>query len=240
MELEDIFLEQFKELEQELVSIANIREDFVSFSRALNKVYYDRLNPVVADSDIYDFLKTASDLRNILSHRSAVCVPSKEFVDKFTRIVKEVKNPGKCIDVCTKASDLIICHPGNLVSDVVDHMMKTGLSHIPVMSGGKVTGVFSRSTIFDYYAKHLDLTIDAEFTIKDFAEFTTLEGHSNERYLFVSPNTPIYEVFRVIHKTIPKSRRLSVVFVTKNGQSHSELLGIITETDLMKLTLSLL
>ena len=75
----DCFLTVFKDLEKELVRISRLKDDYISFSRALNHIYYNRMNPVVSQRDCYDFLKTASDLRNILSHENDVCAPSEKF-----------------------------------------------------------------------------------------------------------------------------------------------------------------
>lgn len=237
MNTEQEFLEEFKKLEAELISVAKIRDDYVSFSRALNKVYYERLNPVVADVDVYEFLKTASDLRNILVHRLEVCEPTAVFLAKFKKTVKEITNPAKCLDVCTKGADLVSCHPGNLVREVAAIMVEAGLSHIPVLTGEGIVGVFSRTSFFEYYAQRGKLETTEDFTIRDLLDVIRLEQHSNERYLFVSPKTPVYEVYKVISKKEPKARRLSCVFVTQNGRSDGKLVGIITETDLVKMPL---
>lgn len=233
-EQEDIFLENFKSLESELAQLARIREDFVSYSRALAKVHYDRLNPVVADPEVFEFLKTAGDLRNILVHRHAVCTPTKEFVGKFVRIVREIKNPARCQDIMTSGDDLVVCHAGNLVSEVVASMKKRGLSHIPVLGQKGVEGVFSRTTFFESYARTGLLEVRSDFTVRDFLQAASIESHTNESYLFASPRTPVYEIYRFLFKREPNTRRLSCVFVTKNGKADGTLVGIITETDLLK------
>ena len=77
---------------------------------------------------MYEFLKTASDLRNILSHRNNVCVPSEEFLKKFKKITDEIIHPAKCEDIATKGNDLVLCHPGNKILDVIDAMSKKSFS----------------------------------------------------------------------------------------------------------------
>ena len=66
MSLEQEFLNTFKNLEVELISLARLNDDYVSFSRALNKVYTNRLNPIVSDADVYDFFDIASITSKIL------------------------------------------------------------------------------------------------------------------------------------------------------------------------------
>ena len=236
MTLEQDFLNTFKNLEVELIAMARLNDDYVSFSRALNKVYTNRLNPIVSDADVYEFLKTASDLRNILSHRNNVCVPSEEFVTKFKKIANEIIHPSKCEDVATKGNDLVLCHPGNKVIDIIDAMSKKSLSHIPVLDKGKIIGVFSRTTFFDYYVQNRRLCVDNDFTIRDFIDYINVNSHSNERYLFVKPNTSLYDVYKELSlRKEPKKKRLSCIFVTSNGKNDGRLIGIITEADMVKI-----
>lgn len=236
MSLEQEFLNTFKTLEVELISLARLNDDYVSFSRALNKVYTNRLNPIVSDADVYEFLKTASDLRNILSHRNNVCVPSEEFLKKIKKITDEIIHPAKCEDIATKENDLVLCHPGNKILDVIDAMSKKSLSNIPVIYDGKIIGVFSRTTFFDYYVKNRKLCVDEEFTVRDFMDYVDIDSHTNERYLFVKPNTSLYDVYKELTlRKEPKKKRLSCIFVTSNGKNNGKLIGVITEADMIKI-----
>ena len=90
----DKFLSLFKKLEKELIALSKIRDsEYVSFSRALNKVHYDKLNPIIASQDNYDFLKTCSDVRNLLSHEENTVIPTDSFIQQFMKIIDSIFNP---------------------------------------------------------------------------------------------------------------------------------------------------
>ena len=120
--------------------------------------------------------------------------------------------------------------------DVIDAMSKKSLSNIPVIYDGKIIGVFSRTTFFDYYVKNRKLCVDEELTVRDFMDYVDIDSHTNERYLFVKPNTSLYDVYKELTlRKEPKKKRLSCIFVTSNGKNNGKLIGVITEADMIKI-----
>lgn len=229
------FLELFRDLETELCRLAKFKDNYVSFSRALNKVHYEHLDPIIASSEIYEFLKTASDLRNLLSHRNEVAEPTVDFLARFRRIVKQVLYPLTCFDIATKGDRIIICRPEDRVLEIVGLMNLRHLSHIPVYgTAGNFVGVFSRTTFFEHFVNQKKLCIDGDTTIQALDEHLGLNRHGTERYLFVAKNTSTIDVYQHLLKRKSSERRLSCIFVTKNGNSKEPLLGIVTESDLFK------
>lgn len=232
----DTFLTKFKELEKELLAIAKLKDDYVSFSRALNHIYYNRLNPIIADRDVYDFLKTASDLRNILSHENDVCIPSEKFLNKFIKIATSIISPYSCYDVCTK--DVAYASLGMRIKDVMKIMEDDLLTHLPILDNEKrVVGVFSRSSFFDLVKNNPSLTIDEELTVYDFQAVIGLDDHLNESFYFVSKNMNIRRAFEMIIKKKAHDKIVGLLLVTENGKKDEALLGVITLTDLAKLQL---
>lgn len=232
-ERRDEFLKEFKELETRLVKISNIKDDFVSFSRALNQIYYKRLNPIVSDYDCYEFLKTAGDLRNILSHKNNVCSPSEEFLSQFHKITNAILNPIKAYDIATK--NLSFCRLGDPLKRVLKEMDEKKISHVPVLDDDlRVLGVFSRNSLFDQILcgrslEHLD-----ELSIRDFKEVIGFENHRNEAFLFVNRYKNAEELLPLMVKRKAHDKTASILFVTQNGSPKERLLGIITLTDLAK------
>jgi len=229
------FLDNFKRLEDKLVIISGLKGDFVSFSRALDKVHYSKLNPVVSDKEVYQTLKTASDIRNILSHETNACVPSNDFVKRFDLLVEEILNPLEAYDIATKKSEMLIAKLSYPVSDVVKEMTSRGLSHVPVIEDDLIIGVFSRSTFFEYYAQNGMIKVNGEHLIKDFIKVTPLNKHGNESYAFTARKTKAYNLIKLLGKDKPGSKRIGCIFVTESGNSKERLLGVISEVDLLKL-----
>jgi len=235
MENNEEFLENFKRLEEKLVIISGLKGDYVSFSRALDKVHYSKLNPVVRDKRVYQTLRTASDIRNILSHENNACVPSKEFAEKFKLLVEEIINPLEAYDIATKKSDMLIARLSYPVDQVVREMTKRGLSHVPVVERDKVIGVFSRSTFFEFYSQNGRISVNGEHLIKDFVKVTPISKHANESYAFTARKTKAYNLLRLLGKNKPGAKRVGCIFVTESGNRKERLLGVITEADLLKL-----
>ena len=232
----ETFLEVFKKLEKELLGIADLKDDFVSFSRALNHVYYHRLNPVLAKRDNYDFLKTASDVRNILSHENRPIAPTEEFLSQFLALANAIINPLDCYEVSTK--QIVTCTYGNKVLDIMKLMNDQGISHIPVLDhrDGHVVGIFSRDVFFDYLLENIEVSITEESTVGDFRSVLALENHHNEQFLFVERYLSVSKAFRLLLKEKAHDRAVALLLVTEHGKPKERLLGIITLTDLARLS----
>ena len=56
----------------------------------------------------------------------------------------------------------------------------------------------------------------------------------NKGCIFVKPSTYVYEIEDVFSKKKSHAQRISLVLITDNGKFSGKLLGIITETDLLK------
>lgn len=226
------FLTLFKRLEKLLVGIADIRDgDYVSFSRALNKVYYDKLNPVISDYEIYSFLRSASDLRNLLSHENDVCVPTDAFIRKTERILERLEHPLSLFDICTKK--VAFCSLDDSLSSVMRRMEELSLSHFPILESGKCIGVFSRSTLFD--ATLQGIRYDEASHIRDFLEVIGVSEHHNEAFLFVSKGTSTDKVFSYLANRKPHHKNIACIYVTEHGKKEEPLLGVCTLTDLTKI-----
>jgi len=235
MNINEEFLKNFNVLEEELVIISGLKGEFVSFSRALDKVHYSRLNRVVKDKNVYQFLRTASDIRNILSHETNACVPSEQFNKKFTALVEEICDPLIAYDIATKTNKMLIARMHYPVKNVVKEMVIRKLSHVPVIENHHVIGVFSRSTFFEFYANHDKIDVNGNCFISDFVEETPVEKHGNESYVFTARDTEAYELLDLIGKGKAGQKRVNCIFVTEHGKSSERLLGVITEVDLLKL-----
>jgi CBS domain-containing protein len=230
----DTFLTAFKQLEKELLSEAELKDDYVSFSRALNHLYYNRLNPVISNRDNYEFLKTASDVRNLLSHEVTSVVPTAAFLAQFQKIVQAILNPLTCYEVATKS--ISSCSYGDGLYKVLALMDEKSLSHLPILdSMGRVVGVFSRDVFFDYLLLNKTVAFSDDLQVSDFKEVLPLDSHLNESYLFVSRYTSLHDAYQLMVKKNAHDKNVGLLLVTEHGKSDERLLGVITLTDLARL-----
>lgn len=224
------FLETFKELEKVIVEKSQIRDsDYVSFSRALNTCFHQKKNAVLSDYDVYSFLKTASDIRNILSHENDTCVPMESFIQEMKKILDMIENPIDLYDIATK--EIHSCKMTDHVDDIIPVMERYGISHLPIVNEKQyVIGVFSRSTLFDFFSE--GGTLVSGMKISDFGSLTELGKHHNESFLFAGKRSSIDDVFDYMSKRKPHQKHIACVFVTDNGSKNSKLRGILTLSDL--------
>ncbi len=233
-QLSDRFLTIFKELEGKLVSISNLKGGYIGYSRALDECHKRKNPPILGDNDIYNFLRSASDLRNILSHENDVCLPTEKFVDRFAELAEEIIHPLTVMDICTKKENLIIARPDSKLISIVDRMVDKHLSHVPVIDKGAVVGVFSQSTFYQYFQSNRSLKVDSESTISDFVKETDYLAHIDEIFIFVPKHLRAYNLMKYLYKKNPKDKKVSAIFVTENGKPFEFLLGMITQTDILK------
>lgn len=230
-ERKEAFLREFKDLEQYLLSLLKETEGHSSFSKALNDVYYKRLNPVISQWENYDFLRTAADLRNILSHENDVCAPSEIFLDKFEKLSSSILSPLTCYQACTK--DLLFASYRDSLYDLMEEMEKRKLSHVPILNAnGAVEGVFSTSTLFDYVLENGPLDHLEELTMADFASVTGLESHTHEAFLFVPRRRSVRELYPYLVKQKAHDKPIALFFVTEHGKKEEKVLGVLTSIDL--------
>lgn len=228
------FLYLFKELEREVIALTNIESDgYVSFSRALNQIYNDKSHSLLSDYDNYSYLRSASDLRNLLSHENDTCVPTEEFISKGEKLLSKLKHPTTVYDIATK--DIESCKKKDKVSSVMKKMNLLGLSHFPILDEkGVVIGVFSRSTIFDGILQ--GIFYNENSIVADYDLVSGTGSHLNESFLFVSKRTTADKVFSYLKNRSPHKKNITCLFVTQNGKKEERLLGICTLSDLAKIS----
>lgn len=229
-ERREAFLTLFKELESALVKIAGLeKEEYVSFSKSLNQIYYHRLHPLLSVYENYDFLKTASDLRNILSHENNVCYPSESFYERFASLVEDILHPLTAYEIASKT--IVSADWEESIQTLSRRMEEKGISQIPLLSPqGRVEAVFSRESFFDYV---LSGKKEAR-TLSDMKEVLLLESHRNEEYRFVRREEKADGLVSYFVKSKAHAKNICVLFVTENGKRSEKVIGIITSTDLLK------
>ncbi|MFA6830094.1 MAG: CBS domain-containing protein [Bacilli bacterium] len=237
-ERKEQFLTAFKILEKELLTIASLKDDYVSFSRALNHIYYNRLNSVISLRDNYEFLKTASDVRNLLSHEVSTVIPTEDFLNRFISIESSIVDPITCYEASTK--NVSFCSLKDSVYQAMALMDNFSLSHLPILDENHIVkGVFSRNVFFDYVILNKSVSISDDLKVSDFSEVCLLDGHLNERFVFVSRNLSVRKAFEQLVKNKAHEKNVALLLVTEHGLANEKLLGVISLTDLTKLSTEL-
>ena len=92
-------------------------------------------------------------------------------------------------------------------------------------------------------------TVSAEYLIamklragrrykNDLSDVIGLSSHTNEDFFFVARHTSVLSAFGMTLKRKAHDRQVGLLLVTEHGKPKEKLLGVITSTDLAKLSLS--
>ena len=183
-------------------------------------------------------LNTCREVRNLLSHHpdmngEAIVEPSDALIHVLEDVLAYIRTPKPAIDFATPRSRLLISASGEKALSVMRAMQKEGYSHVPVFRKGQLAGVFSISTVFSYVLDG-EKKITENTRIFEFGDLLKLDKHASERFAFIGPQADYWTVRELFNrKPGEHSKRLAILFITKNGRMDGKILGIVTPWDLI-------
>jgi len=227
----EIFLQKYRVLEGLLEKYYEGRK-VSSSSVVIEYIRDDDSEPVRVDLDLL------REIRNILSHNAGsngapVVEPSAEMLDRLDAIIEYVRRPRMAAAFGTPSDQIFSAHPNDNIFSIMRTMHKRGFSHAPVRQQGAVVGVFSTRCVFDYLAEHGFDSLDDSSRIAELQDYYRLDRHMGDRYKFVPENTSIISVRNDFRSQKEKNRRLSTVFVTRNGTPQEDLICMLTPWDVL-------
>lgn len=175
------------------------------------------------------------EIRNLMTHTAdvggeSVITPAAGVVEILRSILEYVKRPPMALDYATRAGQILKVSQMDFVLPVMKAMQRRGFSHVPVMQGERMKGVFSVSTIF---SDAIDGgQVDEKTRLKDFAHLLPVENHVFEQYAFVSEQATLPEAQAAFDRRDKK--RMAALFVTRGGLPDGQLLGMITPWDVLR------
>ena len=183
-----------------------------------------------------------ADLRNSMVHNpfmdeaDPIAEPHDFIVNKYKKIVDSVMNPPRALEtIAVPESKIYKIYPKDSVMDIMRVMSRSGYSHVPIMRDGRVLGVFSTDTIFDYLADGLGtMPINETMLIRDLIDYTKLPNHANDYFKFLPATANLTEVEEEFSDSPVPGKRTAVIFLTDNGKPTGALLGMITPWDLLE------
>lgn len=227
----DEFKSKWQLIENEVIRRAQMT-DGQGFVKAFSRlVAQDSL--LAQKADIVDDLRA---LRNIYSHRDRVRyiakLQSHVFKD-LDEIYELVVHPPTVLDKF--GCEVYSTKPDDLILQVMDTMSEKIFTHVPVLESGKLTGVFTYNSFFEWAHDVLG---------NKTANYLEKERISdiNRRYILpptvyydcVSADLPAGNVESIFRENTKHLRRLDCIFVTDDGLKKAPIRGIITPWDLYK------
>jgi predicted transcriptional regulator len=187
------------------------------------------------------FLKKIADLRNVITHNNTnhkddvIAEPFEETIDKYEKIVQNLLKPPKAFNYCVKSEQIYKATLDFAVKDILHKMTQCAFSYVPVVENNELIGIFSEHSIFAYMARiDEDIILELNQKLSTYKNFISFDSHPNERFEFISRETPFFKVQQSYHKGIVKNKRLGAVLITENGKPNQKLLGLLTPWDILQ------
>jgi CBS domain-containing protein len=203
----------------------NLIDDFIKNNKSFKKYERD--------------LKAFGNLRNAIVHNpeqkkaDPIAEPHEYIVKKYIDIVNLVKNPPTAYaSVAIKVEKLYTTTLEASAVKVMKEMTKHTYTHVPVIDNNAVIGVFSESTLLNYFADKGAVLLEKDVRIKEFIEYIPFDKHKSEYFDFISKRTLLTEVEEMFQGELEENRRLGVIFITEDGNPSQKILGIITAWDI--------
>lgn len=231
MSMKENFLHEFRRLEK-FLQIKSTTKEVEYFKQHIRSSD----NKVIRNSHNQHFLLLAADLRNILTHNADdVALPTKDFLDKFTKLVDNILAPPKVTKVMVKKSNILSFDIHHKISDASKIMKEKKISNVLIFENNDLVGIFNESTLFNYYLNKDIVLEHSESTFQEIKEALKIEEHPSVYYRYVKSSLNIYKAQNIFDKEqFLNDKRLELLLVTSTGKPKEEIQGIVSPYDLIK------
>lgn len=226
MTTESQFLEKWKELES-ATHLSFPTWDGRDMEKFLKKMR-------VEDID-FTRLMALRNVRNTLAHNpmlngSPIVKVNDDVLRYLDEVIDRIKHLPTAANILIPRSDVFACSRDAEIRRVVEVMLEKVYSHVPVLDeDGKVTGVFSESTLLEI--RKTGVGDEKSAIMRDVDAFLSVDRHTAEVFRFVSKNDPISHLRYLCADALKKGERIGMFIVTEKGTPDEPLLGILTVWD---------
>ena len=192
------------------------------------------------DSEPYRYqLNVCREIRNLLSHNSdedgePVVEPSEAILSSLQEIVDYVTKPRLAVDYGTLSDRILWAHANDPAIEIMHRMDRMGYSHVPILEGGKIIGVFSPGVLFAYLEECGLDSLRSNARIGQMRNQFDLSGRNASKFMFLPEDTTIVQARAAFETHRERNSRLSVIFITRTGTREEPLLAMLTPWDVLK------
>lgn len=228
----ELFLEKWQKIEDAVITRAHMT-DHNGFVKAFDHlVKSDTL--LAQKASLVDDLRA---LRNVFSHRDRakyIAQLEDHVLADLDDIYSLVVHPPTALQVF--GCEVYGARREDAIFEVMDAMSKNVYTHVPVVEAGKIVGVFSANTFFEWAHDVLGERSDATFTKKHVRDIDRAYILPPTVYFnCIRPDVPAGSVDAIFREKTTQSVRLDCLFITRDGTKSSDILGIVTPWDLYKI-----
>lgn len=225
----DSFLELYKRLENAAVRVVGDNARGSVVLRLSNHPRFARYR------NEFDCCR---EVRNLLSHEVRIggdfaVTPSDAAIAFLEKILAMIETPPMARSRATPRSKILSAKPGDSLLALTRAMQAKGVSHVPLLSGGAVTGVFSENVLFEALLQNRCLTITEETTLAEFAEFLPIERSLGKAYQFLPETATLDDAGEMFDNAYDRNRKLKILFITQHGLPREPLLALLSPYDVL-------
>lgn len=220
------FLDRYKQLEQLL------KEHYANESGRYESVVARYENSREC-GDMKDELTSIREIRNLLQHSPKIdgeyiAAPSDGVLEALETIINNIKHPKLAIDFGVWEKNVYKTTLNSGLLKVIKVMQERGFSHVPVIDEGRIFGVLSAYSVFEFVAQQGMAILTETTKVKAMRDYLPCGKHKNEYYIFMPRTATFVDADKAFEKRDSKGRRLVVIFITEHGQQDEPLLAMLT------------
>ena len=222
----DEFLDLYKQLEQSL------KINYFSDSGRYESVVA-RFENSSASGDLKDEIGSIREIRNLLQHHPKVggqyiVEPSDSIMDALRKAIRRASHPKLAIDFGVPEQRIFKTTLESGLMRVIRVMQERGFSHVPVIEEGKLYGVLSAYSVFEFIAQQGVAILTDTTKVKAMCDYLPVGKHKNEYYLFMPKTATFTDADKAFEKRDNRGRRLVVIFITETGKQDEPILAMLT------------
>ena len=227
-------------------------EKFIALCKELESAVKARYGGTSHGESVYVFLARRAEfkpyvkeldlireVRNLIQHKD-VEVKGKEAIyvdevlmDALREIIGLVQHPETVGDICTR--DLMTAGLSTPVKEVIDRMLDSSFSHIPVLDEqGKLLGIFSENSIFTRVAKEGLGALTESDCVRDFKPYLDIRDHVRDSFAFIAEGVATEQAVEQFKHRDKQGRRLAMLVVTRHGDPSEPGVGVLTPYDVLE------
>ena len=168
----ELFLYHFDRIHQKISpNFTNGNYEYSAFMNDLNRA--KEKDRCIRNN--FKTLEKFATFRNLEAHSNNLAPhfaePHQDIVKRIENIANAIDPAAKAIDRSVKADQIYTAKLHENAKQVIQKMTKHNFNHTPVYDDdNNLVGVFSESSIFDYFGSNDEIILDASTTIAEFKE----------------------------------------------------------------------
>lgn len=180
------------------------------------------------------------ETRNLLQHQPLIqgeypIEPSDELIKTLDFLMAKVMDKQTCSDICVKTGAVFAAKPHDSVKQAMVTMRAKRYSCVPVVDdGGRVIGIFSEGSIFDYLVDEGIVELSDALCFADLKGYIDLDGREGALNLFLPHSYPVDKLLNRIESGENALERFQVAIITNTGKPSEPMQGIVTPWDVIR------